>query len=438
MVQSLQLGRPSQHADPHTMQRLNRLPIFAVITLVLIFLAVIIYGLSSRGLYFTGASGPEAASSTPASNFAEQLKKGVTDGIISEPAQAETFKPTPLVASSPATQAQSEPEQEVSRDVVRIEPETEWLARLERERKEQSLRERHRQEMARLQAQGAAYDSPLLVDITKVGATNQLSPPSETPNSARVRATGELYAEALRAGLAAQEGGANLQALKQDFFNQDIKDLGYLPNQVVSPLSNFELKRGSVIPATLISGINSDLPGRISAQVSRNVYDSATGHRLLIPQGAKLFGRYSSDVSFGQSRLLVIWTDVIFPNGSTLQIGGMAGTDAEGYGGYADRVDRHYLRTFASAALVAIIGAGMDMSLPDSSGRDDRNRASDAARRSFAETFGRLAERTVGKNLDVQPTLRIRPGYQFNVLVDQDIVFPGPYRDQPEIKATDR
>ena len=146
-------------------------------------------------------------------------------------------------------------------------------------------------------------------------------------------------------------------------------------------ISPFELKRGSVIPATLVTGINSDLPGRITAQVSQNVYDSATGHQLLIPQGAKLFGRYDSDVSFGQSRVLVVWTDIIFPNGSTLQIGGMAGTDSAGYGGFKDKVDNHYLRTFGSAILVALIGTGTDLLQPqDRSGIGATDSAADAAR----------------------------------------------------------
>lgn len=224
-----------------------------------------------------------------------------------------------------------------------------------------------------------------------------------------------------------QNLGPNEQGSKEDFLNQDIKDLGYLPNKVVPQLSPFELKRGSIIPATMIAGLNSDLPGRISAQVSRNIYDSATGYRLLIPQGTKLFGRYDSKVSFGQERVLVVWTDLIFANGSTLGLGGMAGTDAEGYGGFGDKVDRHLWRTFGSAALVALIGTGIDMSLPESSTLATQDTASDAARRNFSETFGRVAEQTISKNLNVQPTIRIRPGYQFNVLVDQDIVFPSAY-----------
>jgi len=221
----------------------------------------------------------------------------------------------------------------------------------------------------------------------------------------------------------------NGQARKERFFNQDIAELGYLPNPVVPQMSPYELKRGSVIPATLITGINSDLPGRITAQVSQNVYDSATGRHLLVPQGAKLFGRYDSNVSFGQNRVLVIWTDIIFPNGSTLQLGGMAGTDSAGYGGFNDRVDNHYFRTFGSAVLVALIGAGTEMMIPqDRNAFGTSNSAEDAARRSFAETFGQMSQQTLSRNLNVQPTLKIRPGYRFNVLVDQDIVFPGASR----------
>ncbi|MNE67805.1 Bacterial conjugation TrbI-like protein [compost metagenome] len=107
----------------------------------------------------------------------------------------------------------------------------------------------------------------------------------------------------------------------------------------------------------------------------------------------------------------------------------MAGTDSQGYGGFRDKVDNHYLRTFGSAALVALIGTGIDMAVPESSSLATQDTASDAARRNFAETFGRVAEQTISKNLNIQPTIRIRPGYRFNVLVDQDIVFPGNYSD---------
>jgi type IV secretion system protein TrbI len=282
-----------------------------------------------------------------------------------------------------------------------------------------------------VQANDAAYDSPLAINLSKVQTSSaplSNAAPSKTTTPGLARGASDLYAAALRAGFGTQNIDPNGQTAKEDFFDSDLRKLGYLPNKVVAPTSAYELKRGSVIPATLITGINSDLPGRITAQVSQNVYDSATGHLLLIPQGAKLLGRYDSKISFGQSRVLVVWTDIIFPNGATLQIGGMAGTDSEGYGGFNDQVDNHYFQVFGSAILIAAIGAGIDMSVPASSPYGYRQTPSDSARNSFAETFGRVAEQTISKNLNVQPTLEIRPGYMFNVLVDQDMVFPSAYR----------
>jgi len=358
----------------------------------------------------------------------------VSDGIIGEPESRVVFQPTPVVVErepkrAPVVERESEVHTERR---SQLEPEAEWKARLKRERDEQILREAQRQRMASLQARATALDSPLKVDISDVQMDSADSRTDvRQPLKATTSSVSDLYSAAMRSGLLGQNADRNGQASKEDFFNEDIKDLGYLPNQVIPQLSGFELKRGSVIPATMITGLNSDLPGRISAQVSQNVYDSATGRRLLIPQGAKLFGRYDSKISFGQERVLVVWTDLIFPNGSTLQIGGMSGTDAEGHGGFKDKVDRHLWRTFGSAALVAIIGAGIDMSMPDGSTLATRDTASDAARRNFAESFGRVAEQTVSQNLRVQPTIRIRPGYQFNVLVDQDIVFPNAYGPHP-------
>lgn len=428
MVQSLQLGSTSQSETDKGMKRLNRVPLFIAIAIVVLFGIVLIYGLSSRGLRFGQQREGEGASNAPASNFAEQMKRGVQDGIIGDrEEQQPVFQPTPVRPEPPVLQTQA-PGEEPPREMrgSRMESEADWNARILREQREQVLREQQRQRMASLQAKSAALDSPLPVDVADLGSRGAGNSRSSTRSTTAATATGrpDLYSAALAEGVARQED-QNRQSGKEDFFNTDIKELGYLPNRVVPQQTRYELKRGSVIPATLITGLNSDLPGRITAQVSQHVYDSATGRYLLIPQGTKLFGRYDSKVSFGQRGALVVWTDIIFPNGSTLQIGGMAGTDAEGYGGFRDQVDNHYLRTFGSAALVALIGTGIDMAVPQSSTLATQDTASDAARRNFAETFGRVAEQTISKNLNVQPTIKVRPGYRFNVLVDQDIVFPG-------------
>lgn len=439
-MQSLNLGGAQNSQAPSTIRRINRLPIIVIVVLAVTFLAVIFYGLASRGLYFGKDTGPETSSGNPASTFADQIKRGVTDGIIGEPPPQQTiFQPTP-VETKQAEDKTNNPfmpqlgQREVQQRGQELEAEAVWRARLQREQQEQVMREQQRQRMARMQANNAAYDAPLAIDRGNLG---RLAEPQDATADTAARAstastnTGsspDLYAAALRAGLGGQTADPNAQGSKEDFFNADLKDLGYLPNRVVPQQSPFELKRGSVIPATLITGINSDLPGRITAQVSQHVYDSATGHRLLIPQGTKLFGRYDSKVSFGQKRVLVVWTDIIFPNGSTLQIGGMSGTDAQGYGGFNDKVNNHHLKTFGSAVLIALIGTGIDMAVPESSTLATQDTASDATRRNFAETFGRVADRTIQRNMDVQPTLEIRPGYKFNVLVDQDIVFPGAFK----------
>ncbi len=440
MVQSLNLGGAPNSQAPSTIRRINRLPVVVIIVLALAFLGVIFYGLASRGLYFGKDTGPETVSGNPASTYADQIKRGVTDGIIGEPQQQITYQPTPVEtkqvdekASNPFTPQPAQ--REVQQRGQDLEAEAVWRARLAREQQEQILREQQRQRMARLQSNNAAFDAPLAIDRGKLGG--RAEPHDATADTAARAATvptntessPDLYAAALRAGLGGQNVDPNGQGAKEDFFNADLKELGYLPNRVVPQQSPFELKRGSVIPATLITGINSDLPGRITAQVSQSVYDSATGHRLLIPQGTKLFGRYDSKVSVGQKRVLVVWTDIIFPNGSTLQIGGMSGTDAQGYGGFNDKVNNHYLKTFGSAVLIALIGTGIDMAVPQSSTLATQDTASDATRRNFAATFGRVADRTIQRSMDVQPTLEIRPGYKFNVLVDQDIVFPGTHRN---------
>ncbi|AGB73802.1 MULTISPECIES: IncP-type conjugal transfer protein TrbI [Rhizobium] len=433
MIQSLQLGPSKQADDPKGMRRLNRLPIITATVLIALFFGVVVIGLSWRGLPFNWSYDIDSNLNTPATNFGDQLKRGISDGIIGEPGEREVLQPTPTVeqkVEKGAPVIDRRPTERQERG-PQLESEEEWRARLKREQDEQYIREAQRQRMAHLQARATALDSPLKVDISDVekAAKSSTDAGRQTATTTANNAS-DLYTAASKSGLTAQNVDPNAQSSKEDFFNQDIKDLGYLPNKVVPQMSPYELKRGSVIPATLITGLNSDLPGRIIGQISQNVYDSATGYRLLIPQGAKLFGRYDSKVSFGQDRVLVVWTDLIFPNGSTLQIGGMAGTDGAGYGGFKDKVDRHLWRTWSSAALVAILGTGIDMSMPESTTLATQDTASDAARRNFADTFGRVAEQTISKNLNVQPTIQIRPGYEFNVLVDQDIVFPSTYSSQ--------
>lgn len=429
-MQSLQLGSaPLDAGKPQPIQRLNRLPIVVVVILIVVFCAVVIYGLSSRGLQFHAESGIDASPKNSASTYADQMKQGVSNGIIGEPKQ-DVSQPAPTMLKSP-NQDEKTPlpaHQQPAYTQRVIDNESQWLAQLKREQKEQYLSELQRQRMARVQAKYAALDSPLAIEVRNRNTGTSKPYPNEGEDAYDSSHSPIPNTQTMRPDSKAPNYDPNGQRNKTAFLNQPTKGDGYLGNGVSPQRSAYELKRGSVIPATLISGINSDLPGRIIAQVSRHVFDSATGHQLLIPQGTKLFGRYDSDITFNQSRVLVVWTDMIFPNGTTLQIDGMAGADVEGYGGFSDKVNHHYLRTFGSAALLALIGTGIDMALPEGSSAATQDTASDAARRNFAESFGRVVEKSIDKNMSVQPTLEIRPGYQFNVLVDRDIAFPSNYR----------
>lgn len=187
---------------------------------------------------------------------------------------------------------------------------------------------------------------------------------------------------------------------------------------------------GSVLPATLITGINSDLPGKIIAQVSQNVYDSPTGRFMLVPQGTKIFGTYESGVIYGQERVLVSWNRLIFPDGKTIDIGSMNGTDQAGYSGMNDLVNNHYLRLFTSSFLLSVISAGITYSQDKyTSNNENGTTASSAMAQSFGSQMGNTALQMIQKNMNISPTLEIRPGFKINVMVTKDIIFSKPYQN---------
>lgn len=201
-----------------------------------------------------------------------------------------------------------------------------------------------------------------------------------------------------------------------------------LGTQAQAPRSPYELRAGFVIPATLISGINSDLSGQIVAQVSQDVSDTATGRHLLIPQGSRLVGSYSNDVAYGQERVLIAWQRIIFPDGKALDIGSMPGADAAGYSGFHDQVNNHYLRIFGSAFLMSGVTAGVTLSQDNDDSSDSNNqRASDALSEALGQQLGQVMVEMIRKNINIAPTLKIRPGYRFNVIVTKDITFSKPY-----------
>lgn len=205
----------------------------------------------------------------------------------------------------------------------------------------------------------------------------------------------------------------------------------HLNSKLENPNSRYELRAGAVIPGVMVSGISSELPGQIIGQVSQNVYDTATGKYLLVPQGTKLVGLYSSDVSFGQNSVLVAWQRLVFPDGKALDIGSMPGADSAGYGGFRDQVDHHYARIYGSALLMSGIVAGItysqNVNQPNQIGFNQPT-AGNVLSQALGQQLGEVTSQLVSKNLNVSPTIHVRPGYRFNVIVVKDLTFKQPYR----------
>ena len=224
---------------------------------------------------------------------------------------------------------------------------------------------------------------------------------------------------------------------KEAFFSRAGKDTSWILPHSRTAGQPLELKTGAVIPGVMVTGINSDLPGNIIAQVSQNVWDTATGRQLLIPQGAKLFGTYDSRVIYGQERVLVAWNRLVFPDGSAVTLGAMPGADMAGNAGYTDEVNNHYFRIFGSAVLMSLITGGMSYSMDalNTSGNSGQYGTSapslqDEMGAALAAQLGQATMQLLQKNLNIKPTLEIRPGYQFNIIVTKDLVFQQPYRHQ--------
>ena len=199
------------------------------------------------------------------------------------------------------------------------------------------------------------------------------------------------------------------------------------PHALKPALSTYAVMAGSIIPASLVTGLNSDLPGATIGQVSENVYDTVTGEHLLIPQGTRLVGKYDSVVAFGQKRALVVWTRLILPNGNSIVIENLPATDVAGYAGLEDEVDFHTWQLLKGVALATLIGVGTQLSI----GNDESDLVK-ALRESTQQTTNRAGQRLVERELDVQPTITVRPGWPLRVIVSKDLVLK-PYQDVPPV-----
>lgn len=217
----------------------------------------------------------------------------------------------------------------------------------------------------------------------------------------------------------------NGQDRKLAFVNASADTRTTSPDRVAAPASSYVVQAGNIIPAALITGIRSDLPGQITAQVTENVFDSPTGHFLLVPQGTRLIGIYDSQVAFGQSRVLLVWTRLIMPNGRSIVLERQPGSDTAGYAGLEDEVDNHWGALFKAALLSTLLGVGSE--LGSTTGTGTNSDVITALRRGSSDSLNQTGQKVVQRNLDIQPTLTIRPGFPVRVIVNRDLVLE-PYK----------
>ena len=221
-------------------------------------------------------------------------------------------------------------------------------------------------------------------------------------------------------GLPGQPGALTAQDRQLAFLNASVDRRTVAPDRVAAPASPYVLQAGAVIPAALITGIRSDLPGQITAQVTEHIYDSPTGRILLVPQGTRIIGQYSNDVGFGQRRVLLVWNRLIFPNGRSIVLERQPGADTQGYAGLEDGVDYHWWDLAKAAGLSTLLAVGAELAV------DDDDRLLRAIRNGGQDTINDAGQQIVRRQLNVAPTLTIRPGFPVRVIVTRDLVLE-PY-----------
>ncbi|NTJ63174.1 TrbI/VirB10 family protein [Agrobacterium rhizogenes] len=267
------------------------------------------------------------------------------------------------------------------------------------------------EEQRRQQELEAARTARLFAS-TETRAANNQSVAAPTP----VQAMPDLA----HLGLAPQPSTPTAQDRQRAFLQETPDKRTVAPDRVAAPASPNILQAGAVIAAALITGIRSDLPGQITAQVTENIYDSPTGRILLVPQGTRIIGQYDDNVQFGQSRVLLVWNRLIFPNGRSIVLERQPGADAEGHAGLQDGVDYHWWDLAKAAGLSTLLGIGAELA------SNDDDRLIRAIRNGGQDTINDTGQQIVRRQLNIVPTLTIRPGFPVRVIVTRDLVLE-PY-----------
>jgi type IV secretion system protein VirB10 len=274
-------------------------------------------------------------------------------------------------------------------------------------------------------AGNASAPSPSDAEKQRVAQEQEAARVSRLFATTNVRQTSASTPNAMGASAAEAPGGANefsSQDHKRAFLNGTVDRRMVSADRIAPPASPYVLQAGAVIPAALLTGLRSDLPGQVTAQVTEDVYDSPTGKFCLIPQGTRLIGQYDAQIAFGQTRALLVWTRLIMPNGRSIILERQPGADAEGYAGLEDDVDNHWGTLFKAAILSTLLSIGAEAGIGG-----DEDELIRAIRRGSSQSVNQIGQRVVGRALNVQPTITIRPGFPVRVLVTRDLVLE-PYR----------
>lgn len=426
-------------------RRVNRNPIYIMIAIVLAFLLVMVFVASQKSNQTNDTKETLATTSTNSNSFANELTSKYSDGIIPSEGDLKESPPTlPLPDDNvpPNTNSSNINYPPLPDEIIvtkaNVDPERERIEMAKMQLFEQSLRSKTAVDNIAPAGSGSSNYSSNSAVQNREQMLERIASVRQRIHSSSSGDLSEAYKQRLdmikNAGFIENStngtgngtGSELLEGTTQPGQNLQHQGGWQLENKVEIPASPYVLRTGFVIPGTLISGINSELPGQIVAQVSQNIYDTATGKYLLIPQGSRLNGTYSSEVSFGQARAMVAWQRIIFPDGKALDIGSMPGTDSAGYGGLSDRVNNHYLRIFGSAVLLSGVTAGISYS-QDHRDRDDKS-ASSAMSEALGQQLGQTTMQLINKNMNIAPTIEIRPGYRFNIIVTKDMVFSKPYK----------
>jgi type IV secretion system protein VirB10 len=253
-------------------------------------------------------------------------------------------------------------------------------------------------------------------------ATERAATPAPSPTSTTMEPAGSTQIARREAPPLDPGALVNMQDRKLAFLTAAVDRRTVSLDGPTDPPSRYVVQAGAVIPAALVTGIRSDLPGQVTAQVTENVYDSPTGKYLLIPQGSKLIGDYDSQVSFGQDRVLLVWDRLIMPDGRSIVLEHQSAADSQGFAGLEDEVDHRWGRLFMAAALSTVLGVGSELGATNND-----NAIVQALRQGSSNSLNQTGQQVVGRNLNVQPTITIRPGFPVRVIINRDLVL-APYQ----------